>query len=184
MRKLKFFPFPYFIFVYLVISFIHPLFADESITITTYYPSPYGVYKELTTTSNAYLATTGGYVGIGTTVPTVQLERACPAGFTNIKAGNNQLGCMETAEHGSATWYVAVNTCFTTYGGRLPIYSEWYVAMNNYVLTDETDDFEWLGNSDHFGSGLGCGEAGQGGLTLATSEVPDATRAYRCWIPR
>jgi hypothetical protein len=41
----------------------------ENITITTYYPSPYGSYNELTTTGNTYLATSSGYVGIGTTNP-------------------------------------------------------------------------------------------------------------------
>ena len=34
-----------------------------------YYPAPYGSYAELTTTSNTYLATEGGNVGIGTTAP-------------------------------------------------------------------------------------------------------------------
>jgi hypothetical protein len=37
----------------------------EEITLTTYYPAPYGVYNELTTTGNTYLATTLGNVGIG-----------------------------------------------------------------------------------------------------------------------
>jgi len=46
----------------------------EDITLTTYYPSPRGVYQELTTTSNTYLATQGGNVGIGTASPTQKLE--------------------------------------------------------------------------------------------------------------
>jgi hypothetical protein len=37
----------------------------EEITLTTYYPAPYGAYNELTTTGNTYLATTLGNVGIG-----------------------------------------------------------------------------------------------------------------------
>ena len=44
-------------------------FCEESMTITTYYPSPYGSYNELTTTGNTYLATSSGNVGIGTTDP-------------------------------------------------------------------------------------------------------------------
>ncbi len=52
---------------------IMPCFA-ENITITTYYPAPYGVYKELTTTSNTYLATEGGSVNIGTTEPSSNLK--------------------------------------------------------------------------------------------------------------
>ena len=41
----------------------------EDITLTTYYPAPYGVYDELTTTGNTNLAITSGNVGIGTTNP-------------------------------------------------------------------------------------------------------------------
>lgn len=48
--------------------------AEESITITTYYPSPYGSYNELTTASNTYLATTSGNVGIGTTSAIYKLD--------------------------------------------------------------------------------------------------------------
>ncbi len=46
----------------------------EEITLTTYYPAPYGAYNELTTTGNTYLATTSGRVGIGTTNPNETLE--------------------------------------------------------------------------------------------------------------
>ena len=41
----------------------------EQIALTTTYPPPKGVYQELRTTSNTYLATQGGNVGIGTTTP-------------------------------------------------------------------------------------------------------------------
>ncbi|MFC1521088.1 hypothetical protein ACFL6Y_01635 [Elusimicrobiota bacterium] len=42
----------------------------EKLTITSYYPSPYGVYKELHSTGNTLLATqSGSNVGIGTTSP-------------------------------------------------------------------------------------------------------------------
>ncbi|MBI3083697.1 MAG: hypothetical protein HYY90_04980, partial [Candidatus Omnitrophica bacterium] len=35
----------------------------EEIALTTYYPSPRGVYQELRTTGNTYLATQSGNVG-------------------------------------------------------------------------------------------------------------------------
>jgi len=49
---------------------------EESFTITTYYPSPYGSYNELTTASNTYLATGSGRVGIGTSSPGQKLSVA------------------------------------------------------------------------------------------------------------
>ncbi|MDP2937779.1 MAG: tail fiber domain-containing protein, partial [Candidatus Omnitrophota bacterium] len=54
----------FFIFVLFSLSF-----AEETLTITTYYPSPYGSYNQLTTTGNTYLATSSGSVGIGTASP-------------------------------------------------------------------------------------------------------------------
>src|SRR5580700_334620 len=48
--------------------------ASESVTLTTYYPAPSGVYTQMITTNNTYLARdyaiNGGKVGIGTTAPT------------------------------------------------------------------------------------------------------------------
>lgn len=53
---------------------------EESLTVTTYYPSPYGSYRELSTTSKATLATndptadTNSRVGIGTNNPQAKLH--------------------------------------------------------------------------------------------------------------
>lgn len=41
----------------------------EDITLTAYYPAPYGAYEKLSTTGNTYLATNSGNVGIGMTAP-------------------------------------------------------------------------------------------------------------------
>ena len=58
--------------------------ADQ-ITLTTYYPAPYGVYREFTTTSNTYLAKQSGNVGIGTTAPGAKLH------VDNIKLQGNTI---------------------------------------------------------------------------------------------
>src|SRR5512135_3755093 len=49
-------------------------FSQETFTLTTYYPSPYGSYNQLTTYGNTYLAATSGNVGIGTTAPLSKLH--------------------------------------------------------------------------------------------------------------
>ena len=76
-----------------LLIFNSPLFAEETVTITTYYPSPYGIYSSLETdklgvgdnnsdslfTSADVPTNSGevwikGNVGIGTTNPTYQLQ--------------------------------------------------------------------------------------------------------------
>jgi hypothetical protein len=46
----------------------------EDLTITTYYPSPFGSYDQLTTANSTFLATAAGMVGIGNTAPTEKLD--------------------------------------------------------------------------------------------------------------
>jgi hypothetical protein len=55
--------------IFILLSPFSVFAADESITITTYYPSPYGAYNELKTYSNTYLAISSGNVGVGTVSP-------------------------------------------------------------------------------------------------------------------
>jgi hypothetical protein len=44
------------------------------LTVTTYYPTPYGSYRELRTLNNTFLAVNAGNVGIGLTNPTSKLH--------------------------------------------------------------------------------------------------------------
>lgn len=61
------------VFLFCVFLFGVSVMAED-ITLTTYYPAPYGAYDELTTTGNTYLATTSGAaVGIGTTTPAANM---------------------------------------------------------------------------------------------------------------
>jgi len=60
-------------FILTVFIFSSLSLAEDSFTITTYYPSPYGSYNELETHSNAHLAIDNGNVGIGTAKPTSKL---------------------------------------------------------------------------------------------------------------
>lgn len=47
---------------------------SETMTLTTYYPSPAGIYKLLTSTQRTVLARDGGNVGIGTASPLFKLD--------------------------------------------------------------------------------------------------------------
>ena len=118
--------------ILLLSAFTHPALADESITITTYYPSPYGSYKELRAQrmaigdnyitssycwpptvcanqidANADLVVEGN-VGIGTTGPdpAAKLE---VAGQVKITGGTLGAGKVLTDVTGSglASWQTA-----------------------------------------------------------------------------
>ncbi|MCX5713819.1 MAG: hypothetical protein NT033_03225, partial [Candidatus Omnitrophica bacterium] len=67
---------------------------EEQFTITSYQPSPSGNYNEVTTTSNTYLATTSGNVGIGTSVPQglLQVGTSPAPGLVVVGAGNVGIG--------------------------------------------------------------------------------------------
>lgn len=51
-----------------------PELGSESVTLSTYYPAPSGVYTNMITTGNTYLARDGGNVGIGTASPSSKLH--------------------------------------------------------------------------------------------------------------
>lgn len=49
--------------------FLPAALSTESMTLTTFYPAPYGVYTQLRSTRNTFLAYQGDRVGIGTVTP-------------------------------------------------------------------------------------------------------------------
>lgn len=110
----------------------------------------------------------------------------CPAGFTQIAAQGRSLGCMQTNEAAAtvASWNTAANNCFADYGGRLPSGQEWYVAMNNYALTNETGNWEWLDDYATVGSPYdGHALAGNTAITdFSYANDSGSTYGYRCFI--
>ncbi len=51
-----------------------PELNSEAVTLSTYYPAPSGVYTNMITTGNTYLARDGGNVGVGTASPSTKLH--------------------------------------------------------------------------------------------------------------
>jgi len=62
------------ILVLSVASICYAADETEEITLTTYYPAPFGEYDELSVSGNTYLAVDSGNVGIGTSSPGEKLE--------------------------------------------------------------------------------------------------------------
>ena len=73
--------------------------ASETVTLSTYYPAPSGVYAQMITTGNTYLArdnaSNGGQVGIGTSNPVagslLDVEGGAASGVT-LNVGNLTVG--------------------------------------------------------------------------------------------
>jgi hypothetical protein len=61
----------------------------ETLTMTTYYPSPSGVYRRLISTGQALLARDGGSVGIGTTAPAYKLDVNGGARVSGLNVAGN-----------------------------------------------------------------------------------------------
>ncbi|MCI5054859.1 MAG: hypothetical protein MRY83_02055 [Flavobacteriales bacterium] len=105
---------------------------------------------------------------------------SCPAGFTAVTSNSELLGCIQNDEQGSALWFAATDACFTNYGGRLPLVNEWYLAMNNFSLANETDDAEMTAN---IFSGT-VTTIGNGTVTTLGTANTTTTTAFRCWIEK
>ncbi len=145
-------------FIFLFVPFV---FAEESITLTTYYPSPYGSYYNFSASNNVTLATVAGSrVGIGTLTPGEKLEVNGAIKFTVdasviskaprvIYTPDNRGGCPPAAAANtdlyvqsftltrSATIVVAVDT-ITTFAGRTDTLIYIDGAAMRSTLTDTT----------------------------------------------
>lgn len=113
------------------------LFAEESITITTYYPSPYGSYRQLTADQIAIGSTyrnptyadgtlyVSGNVGIGTTTPGAALDVSGTAKMTGFQLGTSTTsGYVLTANSsGVGTWQAAAGGGATCVGATTSTYT-------------------------------------------------------------
>jgi hypothetical protein len=66
--------------------------ASESVSLTTYYPAPSGVYAQMITTQNTYLARDGGGVAIGGAVPPAAGTKLAVTGGNVVMGGNVVIG--------------------------------------------------------------------------------------------
>lgn len=127
----------------------------EDVTVSTYYPSPKGVYQQLSTTGQTVLATGGGSVGIGTAAPGATLDvngncnvvgpttlgntltAAGAVTFNNglqVTAGNTTVGTLTAAATtvGPLTAGATTAASVTTNGFAMPPGS-----VNGRVLTSD-----------------------------------------------
>ena len=83
---------------------VAPELGSESVTLSTYYPAPSGVYTNMITTNNTFLARDGGNVGIGNAAPTQKLDVTGNANLTgNAVIGGNASVAGNAAVSGSIT---------------------------------------------------------------------------------
>lgn len=116
----------------------------------------------------------------------------CPTGFTSVESKGRQLGCIQDEQQAAATCQDAILDCFDNYGGKLPSYSDIYIAFQRFSseLSDEGTAAEWIdvGYIDYYWSTTAAFTACGLIDTSASSFRPIGTsynenRAYRCWIP-
>ena len=89
-----------------------PELDSESVTLSTYYPAPSGVYTQMITTGNTYLARDGGFVGFGTAAPVYKID---------VVGDIHATGWLRT--DGAQGWYSQ------TYGGG------WYMSDGSWLRT-------------------------------------------------
>ncbi|MEQ8908421.1 MAG: hypothetical protein RIC95_04460, partial [Vicingaceae bacterium] len=96
----------------------------------------------------------------------------CPANMTNI-AGRI---CIENDQRAATDWFAAASGCAAD-GYKLPSWAEWYGALDNAAVNDETNDWEWVDD----GTSNTARKAGNGSLKASANDDPDSgSAAYRC----
>lgn len=149
-----------------------PELDSESVTLSTYYPAPSGVYTNMITTGNTYLARDGGTgtrVGIGTTAPVqklhvvgaIQVEHVTfPGVGGNSGVANNYYGIYQEA----GAW-----------SGTFPDLRVQYHTGISYDAYYGYGGHRFYTGYDGSGSPSGSGPVAAGG---PTAQINDGVRAY------
>jgi|GEM_PF-2524119 len=114
-----------------------PELASESVSLTTYYPAPSGVYAQLISTNNTWLARDGGYLDVGTSVvPGAGTEMAVMGGRVGIglTAPANEL---QVKGLGAANVDLAVNGRMQT-GDASNLGGVWLNSGNTQFIGQES----------------------------------------------
>jgi len=110
------------------------------------------------------------------------VEADCPSGYTQV--GNSDF-CIENYEHGTATWYDAVEACANA-GAHLCTLAEW-VAADQIVDSppyDMNDDDEWVADPCSAGATYRTILDYYGGSVHVGCALEGSTYAYRCCVYR
>ena len=169
----------FYAFLLAILGFGATLMAED-ITLTTYYPAPYGAYDELSTTGATNLATTSGNVGIGTTsggakfdvAGTIRAKDVFAAGGQNLIIGDEIfLSDLDTAN--TLGIYGVQNTTIGNIklgSGGPTIYGAG--GMMGIGVSPTTSTLEVNGNIRAIFASVG------GGTTLKSTAVPTGVIGY------
>lgn len=127
----------------LLLAYCAPELASESVTLNTYYPAPSGVYTQMITTANTYLARDNGAstkVGIGNTAPAYKLDVTGDGRYTSnllvqgseTVSGSETIGGNDTV---GGTLSVGSNA---TIGGNLQVNGSGTINFDLTVGRDES----------------------------------------------
>lgn len=95
----------------------------------------------------------------------------CPTGMTNVEGRI----CLETNERAASDWFTAASTCVSQ-GLKLPTWGEWYGAMDNVTVNDETNNWEWVDG----GTSNTARKVGNGDIRATANDDPNNSVPYRC----
>lgn len=151
--------------------------STEQLTMTTYYPAPYGVYKEMRVTDESYLAyaAAAARVGIGTTSPGGKLHVTgtgnvifnttgnLGVGTTNPQAKVHFSGGGGNMLFDAANGVVAVGTTDTS-----PMYGTSIKVAQSNIHVQGNENNNWMRLGDAWGFNGVYSEAGNLVLGSAT----------------
>ncbi|MEF2175941.1 MAG: hypothetical protein V3575_05690 [Candidatus Absconditabacteria bacterium] len=116
------------------------------------------------------------------TISNSSLDITCPTAFTKVQSQGKVYGCIQNDVNPAQNFQNAIKDCHDNYGGRLPSYSEVYMAMTNYNLLNEGVSSERIDQGDYYSSGNAGGLIGGTADLRPSTGVYTALVKYRCFI--
>ncbi len=155
-----------------------PELESESVTLSTYYPAPSGVYTNMITTGNTYLARDNGnasMVGIGITNPAVKLDvaqnGAIKVGNAFLSSGGNYMHLASNEWYDGGQWWnsaLAAGALLQMSGSTLNFYTHDALLHPNHTTTMSLDG---AGNLSIYAATAGGGNLAVAGNATVTGVI-------------